>query len=79
LDHFDSLGGKAGLGVHHQQDNLNTGGRTQPQRSGLVKRDVARAFFEMDKANMRGASFGRSIYACFVLQATDFDLLLHAG
>jgi hypothetical protein len=33
----------------------------------------------MDKANMRGASFGRSIYACFVLQATDFDLLLHAG
>jgi hypothetical protein len=33
----------------------------------------------MDKAIMRGASFGRSINAGFVFQATDFDLRLHAG
>ena len=28
---------------------------------------------------MRGASFGRSIDACFVFQATDFDLRLHGA
>jgi hypothetical protein len=33
----------------------------------------------MDKADMRGASFGRCIDAGFVFQATDFDLRLHAG
>ena len=28
---------------------------------------------------MCGASFGRSINACFVFQATDFDLRLHGA
>jgi len=79
LNHFDSLGGKAGLGVHQQQDDLYTGGRAHPQRSGLVKRYMSRAFFEMDKAYMRGASFGRRIDAGFVFQATDFDLRLHGA
>jgi len=45
----------------------------------LVKRHMSRAFFEMDKADMRGASFCRSINACLVFQATDFDLRVHAG
>jgi hypothetical protein len=79
FDHFDSLGGKTGLGIYEQQDDLYTGGRAHPQRGGLVKRHMSRAFFEMDKANMRGASFCRCIDAGFVFQATDFDLRLHAG
>jgi hypothetical protein len=77
FDHFDSLGSISGLGIYEQQDDLYTGGGAHPQRGGLVKRDMARAFFEMDQANMRGASFCRGINACFVFQATDFDLRLH--
>ena len=79
FDHFDSLGSKARLGIYEQQDDLYICGRAHPQRGGLVKRDMSRAFFEMDKSNMRGASFGRSIDACFVFQATDFDLRLHGA
>jgi hypothetical protein len=45
----------------------------------LVKRDMSRAFFEMDKADMRGASFCCRINACLVFQATDFDLRLHGS
>jgi hypothetical protein len=79
LNHFDCLGSAARLGIYEQQDDLYTGGRAHPQCGGLVKRDMSRAFFEMDKSNMRGASFCCRINACLVFQATDFDLRLHGS
>ena len=47
------------------------------QRGGLLQPDMARAFLEMDKANVRRTRFGCGVYGGDVRQATDFDLGFH--
>ena len=72
--HVQRLVGQFGVGVDEQKHNLEAGRRAHPQRGRQFKADMARAFFEMDKADMRCACFGRGVDGGFVRKPADFDL-----